>query len=479
MAVDTGGAEMDGFRMDQVLGVNCKALQPVPLDGLEPSNEPGSSSQGHLLGHVLRFGQLLRVMGVDVSTSQVLDLTRALQHISITSRFDFYHTCRALLITRHEDFLVFDQAFTLFWRADSLTEEDNPLASNADVKRLRLPSELALDDGISGGSVGSERDRPTSGEGEGEHAPTDPWMVYSPQEILRQKDFGEMTWEEIQEAKRAIANLEWRLGERRTRRFHSGYKGRLHLRHMIRANLRHGGEPIYLAFRQRTYRPRSLVVLCDISGSMERYSRMLLHFIHALTHGLMDTSVEAFVFGTRLTRITRHLRYKDVDESMDVLGEVVQEWSGGTRIGKALKDFNFEWARRVLGRGAVVLIISDGWDRGDTDLLAQEMARLQRSAYRLIWLNPLLGSGEYVPVQRGMVASMPYVDDFLPVHNLASLQQLAEVLSSVATLRPVRKQHSYRLSQQITPGDQLRPLDQRVAEQYPFLRPYLGLRRSH
>jgi uncharacterized protein with von Willebrand factor type A (vWA) domain len=212
------------------------------------------------------------------------------------------------------------------------------------------------------------------------------------------------------------------------------------MRRMIRDNLRHGGEPINLAYRRRVFRTRPLVVLSDISGSMERYSRMLLHFIHALTHGLKDTTVEAFVFGTRLTRITRHLRYKDVDESLDELSEVVYDWSGGTRIGEALKAFNYQWARRVLGRGAVVLVISDGWDRGDLTLLGKEILRLQRATHRLIWLNPLLGSDEYKPVQRGMATVMPCVDDFLPVHNLASLEQLAEVLSLVAAIRPVRKQ---------------------------------------
>ncbi len=286
----------------------------------------------------------------------------------------------------------------------------------------------------------AEQGMPGEGEGEEEETVQTPMMVYSPNEVLRNKDFGEMTWEEIQEAKRVIANLEWKLGKRRTRRLRPNAKGRLNLRRIIRDNLRHGGEPIHLAYRQRVYRPRSLVILCDVSGSMERYSRMLLHFIHALTHGLKDTTVEVFVFGTRLTRITRHLRYKDVDESLDEVGASVSDWSGGTRIGEALRDFNFQWARRVLGRGAVVLVISDGWDRGDLHLLAQEIDRLQRSAYRLIWLNPLLGSDDYQPVQRGMATVMPCVDDFLPVHNLSSLEQLADVLSEVATQRPVRKQ---------------------------------------
>jgi uncharacterized protein with von Willebrand factor type A (vWA) domain len=375
-------------------------------------------------------------MGVDVSTRQVLDLVEALEHIPISSRSDFYNTCRALLVNRREDFLVFDQAFQILWQMEDADEDGGGPSPGDRARRLRLPSQKVAQNGEPGGG---QQAMPGEAEGEEETTQT-PMMVYSPNEVLRHKDFGEMTWEEIQEAKRVIANLEWKLGERRTRRLRRNAKGRLNLRRIIRDNLRHGGEPIHLAFRERVHRPRSLVILCDVSGSMERYSRMLLHFIHALTHGLKDTTVEVFVFGTRLTRITRHLRYKDVDESLDEVGATVQDWSGGTRIGEALRDFNFQWARRVLGRGAVVLVISDGWDRGDLYLLAQEIDRLQRAAYRLIWLNPLLGSDDYQPVQRGMSTVMPCVDDFLPVHNLSSLEQLAEVLSQVATQRPVRKQ---------------------------------------
>jgi hypothetical protein len=381
-------------------------------------------------------------MGMDVSTRQVLDLVEALEHVPISQRVDFYHTCKALLVNRREDFLVFDQAFNLLWRLKESPPEEGGIPGESRLKRLRLPStpqgEANDRDGASlpdqAGSMPGEVDE-DGGEMRGV-----PLMVYSSEEVSRKRDFGEMSWEEVQQAKQAIANMDWQLGERRTRRVRPSYKGGLHLRRMVRDNLRHGGEPIRLAFRRRVYRPRALVVLCDISGSMERYSRMLLHFIHALTHGLKDTNVEAFVFGTRLTRTTRSLRYKDVDESLDEVGDTVRDWSGGTRIGEALKTFNFQWARRVLGSGAVVLVISDGWDRGDLQLLAREIHRLQRAAYRLIWLNPLLGSDDYQPVQRGMATVMPCVDDFLPVHNLASLDQLAETLSSVATLRPVRKQ---------------------------------------
>jgi uncharacterized protein with von Willebrand factor type A (vWA) domain len=188
--------------------------------------------------------------------------------------------------------------------------------------------------------------------------------------------------------------------------------------------LRYGGVPLELTWREVRTRQRPLVVLCDISGSMDRYSRILLQFVHTISDGLRD--VETFVFGTRLTRITRLLREKDIDDAIAAVGKQVVDWSGGTRIGEAIKDFNYLWGRRVLGRGAVVMLISDGWDRGDAKLLSREMSRLQRSCHRLIWLNPLLGSPGYQPLTQGMQAALPHVDDFLPVHNLASLEQLGE-----------------------------------------------------
>jgi uncharacterized protein with von Willebrand factor type A (vWA) domain len=182
-----------------------------------------------------------------------------------------------------------------------------------------------------------------------------------------------------------------------------------------------------------------LIIIADISGSMERYTRLLLHFIYSLTTGL-DQPVESFVFSTRLTRITRQLRDRNVDRALREVSAAVPDWSGGTRIGEALKAFNFDWGRRVLGQGAVVLLISDGWDRGDADLLRTEMARLQRTCRRLIWLNPLLGSPQYEPLTRGMQAALPYLDDFLPVHNLASLEDLARRLSALDQRPPARRQ---------------------------------------
>lgn len=438
----------------------------------------GIPGGGHLLVHVLQFGRVLRLMGIHVSLGQMLDLVKALGFVSITDRDSFYYSSRALLVNRREDLPVFDQAFRIFWGMQNPPAKRDPTRP-AKAKRARLP-ELPTEKAHAG-TVRFEQAEIDAKDDSGEQqVPAQKFtQTYSPAEVLRHKDFGEMTWEEIQEARQAIASLSWKLGQRRTRRYHAAPKGRVHMRSVVRNNLSRGGEPLKLTYRVRTQRPRPLVVLCDISGSMERYSRMLLHFIHALTHGLKDVPVEAFVFGTRLTRITHHLRHRDVDESMDELGKAVSDWAGGTRIGEAFKTFNFRWARRVLGSGAVVLVISDGWDRGDIDLLRHEVARLQRSCYRLIWLNPLLGTPGFRPDQRGMLAALPFIDDFLPGHNLASLEQMADILSSVGMTRPERKQHpilatspgcaapaSYEIGQP-SPREQS---VQHLIREYPFLR---------
>jgi hypothetical protein len=257
--------------------------------------------------------------------------------------------------------------------------------------------------------------------------------------MLRQKDFGELSDDELQEVKELMTKLTWRLGERRSRRWRPGKARQVDFRRTLRRSMRNEGELLELARRQHKMRPRPLVVIADISGSMERYTRLLLHFIYALRIS-MDSRVEAFVFGTRLTRITRQLRSRDVEHTLKEIARSVPDWSGGTRMGQGLKTFNYEWARRVLGHRAVVLLISDGWDRGDIGVLRREMARLQRSSHRLIWLNPLLGSAEYEPLTRGIQAALPYVDDFLPVHNLASLEELANKLERIDDRRPIRRQ---------------------------------------
>jgi hypothetical protein len=221
-----------------------------------------------------------------------------------------------------------------------------------------------------------------------------------------------------------MAELVWELGQRRTHRYVAGRGGLLDMRRTLRQNLRYGGEILQWSRRTPKIKVRPLVVLADISGSMQQYTRPLLHFLYGLKHGLQQR-VEVFVFATRLSYITRQLRHKEIDEALHDVTATVQDWSGGTRIGEAVKEFNYHWARRVLHGGPVVLLISDGWDRGDPALLRHEMARLHKLCHRLIWLNPLLGSEQYQPLTRGMQAAIDHIDDFLPVHNLASLEELA------------------------------------------------------
>jgi uncharacterized protein len=245
----------------------------------------------------------------------------------------------------------------------------------------------------------------------------------------------------MDEVKRMIASFVWQLGDRRTRRSQAGGSTLLDMRRTVRGNIHYGGEIMEWAYRQPVFKPRPLVLIADISGSMDRYTRLLLRFIYSMARSLKQP-VEAFVFSTHLTRITRQLHRRSVDAALEEVSKTVTDWSGGTRIGEALKTFNFKWGQRLLGRGAVAMLISDGWDRGDVDLLQREMARLKRTSYRMIWLNPLLGSAVYEPTARGMQAALPHVDDFLPVHNLESLESLAEHLASLGDRSRSRRDYA-------------------------------------
>jgi uncharacterized protein with von Willebrand factor type A (vWA) domain len=397
------------------------------------SATPEPNPSGHLLEHVLAFTYLLREMGVGVSPGEALELVRALAYVPIVSRDDFRAAARCTLIRRHEDLPLFDAAFAYFWR----TRSSDPLMMALPVmklpaKPLRLPRRPRGDDASGAGEPPEQEEQ------------IEIMLSYSPGEALRSKDFGTFSWEEVQACKALLNTLEWRIELRKTRRKRATRRvgTQIDMRRVLRRNLRYGGEPVELAWRAPRMHQRPLVVLCDISGSMDRYSRILLQFVYTISNGLHD--VEAFVFGTRLTRITRLLRARDIDDAVGMVSKQVVDWSGGTRIGETLKDFNYHWGRRVLGRGPVVLLISDGWDRGDPQLLSHEIARLQRSCHRLIWLNPLLGSRDYQPLTQGMQAALPFVDDFLPVHNLLSLEQLGERLSAVGDRRPERRQRPLR-----------------------------------
>jgi uncharacterized protein with von Willebrand factor type A (vWA) domain len=382
-------------------------------------------NSGNLLHNLILFGRVLRGLGLDVNPGRMIDLVQALEYVEIGRKADFYYTVSSLLVHRREDTLLFDQAFAMFWRKPMEGWEVD-LPGLARPRRSQKPQVMppplqAPDTPPPSDSESPAKDQKTVVE---------VTLTYSNREVLRHKNFAELTNDELEAIKRLMAQLVWRLGERRTRRRRPGHGQLPDLRRTIRRNLKYGGDVIEWATREPKFKPRPIVIIADISGSMERYTRLFLHFIYSLTSGL-DQPVESFVFSTRLTRITRELRNRDVDQALRDVSDVVQDWSGGTRIGEALKTFNFDWGRRVLGRGAVALLISDGWDRGEPELLSREMARLRRTCHRLIWLNPLLGSPDYEPLTRGMVAALPHVDDFLPVHNLASLEELAAHLSKL------------------------------------------------
>ncbi len=393
----------------------------------------------HVLHNLLVFARLLRSVGVAVSLEQVGDLAQIAQAVGMARRGDFYYASRAVFVRRRDDMPLFDRAFELFFSI-----QGQP--SQAVVDPAQAPSRRILRWKPRGAAVERESERQREQQASTDRDPggVDGRMVYSPLETLRQKDFGRFTPDEISTARRMIAAMNWSIGERKTRRRRPARDGtELDFSRLVRSNIKYGAEFLHLPQRMRQSKPRPLVVLADISGSMESYTRMVLHLLHALfQQGLANsaTRMEVFVFGTRLTRITPKLRSRSVQDALTSVSRQVVDWSGGTRIGDALKTFNWKWARRVLRSGAVVLLISDGWDRGDLDLLAREMARLQRSCSRLIWLNPLSGRTSPDDIPSGLRAALPFVDDLLPVHNLISLETLAAKLATLDDHRPLRRQ---------------------------------------
>ncbi|MCA9940160.1 MAG: VWA domain-containing protein [Anaerolineales bacterium] len=391
---------------------------------------------GQLLNNLILFGRLLRDLGMDVNPGRMIDVVHALQYVEIGRRDDFYHTLRTLLVNRRDDLAVFDQAFNLFWRRP--TDGSIELNLGDLLQKRDQPPTLVMPPPLEEESAAPASPKQQEGDEETQEI-IEVTRTFSTREVLRQKDFGDLSGEELAAIRRMMARLIWRLGERRTRRQQPGRGWRLDLRRSLRRNFRYGGEQLQWLRLTPRIKPRPLVIIADISGSMERYTRLLLHFLYSLAEGL-DQRVEVFVFSTRLTRITRQLRSRDVDRALQEVAQTVPDWSGGTRIGDALKAFNFAWGRRVLRGGALVLLISDGWDRGDPELLRREMARLQRTSHRLVWLNPLLGSPRYEPLTRGIRAALPYIDDFLPVHNLVSLEDLALHLAQLDEKRSSRRQ---------------------------------------
>ena len=398
-----------------------------------------------LLHNLLHFTRLLRRLGLDAQAGRAREAAAALTHVDVGRRAHFHHTLRSLLVHRAEDLAAFDEAFRVFWRRPHGDWTGKDLSAMGEKRRSGAPE--------------YESEAPQSGAA-GEGAPRRAGyrvermavLSYSGREALHAKDFEHFTADELAAAERMLADLRWDLGQRTSRRWKAGPGPAPDLRRAVRANMRYGGELLHLPRRRRRTRRRPLILLCDVSGSMERYSRMLLHFVHALAGGGRAGRVESFVFATRLTRITRQLAARKAEAAVPGLPRTIADFGGGTRIGDALRTFNVEWARRVRGQGPAVLLISDGWDRGDPHRLRAEIGRLQRSCHRLVWLNPLLGSPDYVPLTRGMQAALPFIDDFLPVHNLASLEALARHLNRLPAHRPARRQGTVPIRAQPTPA---------------------------
>lgn len=387
---------------------------------------------GCLLPNLLHFARLLRHMGLAVSTTELAVLAQGLTHVDLARRDDVYYTMRCILTHTPDEQAIFELAFKAFWAGQGAWMVEAEAGRRARATRAAAQEEPSGKE-----ATRSERIEDEAGEPPAEEqaaAETDIQATYSASEILRVKDFASYSGEELRAAQRFIDSLAWQLSQHTTRRHERAPKrtAYLDLPTTIRHSIGFGGEIIRPAWRRRRHKPRPLTVICDVSGSMDRYSRLFLHFIYALARSSTKQRVEAFVFGTRLTRITPALRHHDVDRVLDDVSALVQDWAGGTRIGESLKSFNFTWARRTLGRGAVAIIISDGWDRGELALLAREIARLHRSVHRLIWLNPLLGAPDYQPLAAGIRTVLPHVDDFLPLHNLVSLEALAQRLGAPA-----------------------------------------------
>jgi len=382
--------------------------------------------EGRIAENIMYFARLLRSAGLPVGPGRVLDAIKAVKLVGIGSQDDLYWVLFSQFVNRHDQRELFDQAFHIFWRNPRIMER----VMGAMLPTVRIEQDdlhemsRRLNEAM---AAGNENSKPNQ---DSEQIEFDASFTFSDSEVLQEKDFEDMTAKEITLAKKAIEKLHLPIMNISTRRFQrSETKRRVDMRTTLRAALR-APDSIPLRFKKTKLRHPPLVMLCDISGSMSQYSRMFLHFMHAITND--RDRVHCFVFGTRLTNISRHLKHRDVDLALDKSSDAVKDWSGGTRIGSSLKEFNNFWSRRVLGQGAACILITDGLDREEATGLEKEMDRLSKSTRRLIWLNPLLRYEGFEPKAKGIKAILPYVDDFRAVHNLQSLMDLSQVLSQPA-----------------------------------------------
>jgi uncharacterized protein with von Willebrand factor type A (vWA) domain len=357
------------------------------------------------------FARVLRGAGLDVPVGAVVTYAQALGLLGVGQQSGVYWAGRTTLVRRVEDVPIYDRAFDAFWLrrvrdVDAAAPEEEHLTLLLDDEHLPEGEE---------GDTLEEREVIT--------------VRFSAHEVLRHKDFATYSRAELDEARRLMADLRLAgaLRPSRRKRRSRRAKGRPDLRRTVRAALRSGGEPVRRQWVDNDERPRRLVLLCDVSGSMEPYARALMRFLHAAVIG--RTKVEAFALGTRLTRLTRQLTSRDPDAALAAAADEVVDWSGGTRLGEGLRVFNDRYGQRGMARGAIVVILSDGWERGDPEVMAEQMRRLSRVAYKVVWVNPLKASPGYAPLARGMAAALPYIDEFVEGHSLAALQELAEVIS--------------------------------------------------
>ena len=362
-------------------------------------------------GMAVAFARVLRGSGLNVPLDSVLTFVQALDVVGMTNRDDVYWAAHTTLVRRSEDRALFGNAFAVFW--------ENRTGRGDDESSESLPVTLLVDEASSDDNAGGE------GESDGPNIT----LRFSAAETLRNKDFAEYSDEELRETQRLMNRLRLSGQPRRSMRFHSSRRrsSQHDLRRTVRASLANEGEPILRYWREPGERLRRLVVLLDVSGSMEPYARALLRFMHAAVIGRQR--VEAFAFGTRLTRITKELSSHDPDKAMTLASAQVPDWSGGTRLGESMRRFSDTWGVRGMARGAIVVVLSDGWDRGDPNILAEQMQRLKRVAFHVIWVNPLKVTPGYAPLARGMAAALPFVDHFVEGHSLASLEHLTDVIS--------------------------------------------------
>lgn len=392
-----------------------------------PANQNRKPLSGKLSENIMHFARVLREAGIPVGPGAVLDALDAAMSGSLRTRDDFYWTLHAVFVKRRDHRELFDQAFHVFWKKPKMLEQlmqlfFHQVARDAGDK-ARQAGFRRLAEAMFDKHEGQSQQRQKKDDIE-----VDASFTASADEVLRRKDFEQMTVAEQAQAKQAIGRLRMHRAEVMTRRYQPARKGTaIDMRRTLKGSLRAGGHFIDLERRERQWHEPPLVVLCDISGSCSNYSRMFLHFLHALTNDRDRVSV--FLFGTRLTNVTRELKRRDIDEAMAKVSGAVKDWSGGTRIGTSLKEFNYKWARRVLTQGAHVLIMTDGLDREGVETLEHEMRRLRRQSKHVVWLNPLLRYDGFKALAGGIRAMMPHVDEFRPVHSLDSLRDLAAALA--------------------------------------------------